>query len=112
MIAGAWVFLSVCAAATLLAGRSRNRVSVRVSIVLGAGLRIWFAVLTSRQLTPRDTRVYFHDTGELVLHGHDPLHDLPGRAWNFLELMPYIHAIELRSGLPWVYALKIAPIWC
>jgi Glycosyltransferase family 87 len=74
-------------------------------------LRAFFALLTSRQFTPHDVRSYFYATGALVLRGQDPLSHLPpGKEWNFLELMPYMHALEIKSGLPWVYAVKIAPI--
>jgi hypothetical protein len=110
LIVGISIFLAVCTAAMIVVGRSRDRVPVAVSVAIAAVLQIVFAIMTSRNYTPRDTRVYFRATGQLVLHGHDPLQSLPGRQWNFLELMPYVHAAELRTGLPWVYAVKIAPI--
>lgn len=105
-----WIFLAVCAAATVLGGYSGNRIPVAGSIVIAAVLRIACAALTSRQYTPNDVARYFRTTAELLLQGKDPVHDMSGRQWNFLELMPAIHALELRSGLPWVYAVKIAPI--
>ena len=105
-----WIFLAVCAAAMVGAPLLRDRVPVGTSIAVGAVLRIAFAALTSRMLTPRDVTIYFHTTGQLILQGKDPVHNMPGRQWNFLELMPFIHALEIRSGLPWVYAVKIAPI--
>lgn len=107
-----WIFLAVCAVATVLAGLSRNRVPVAASVAIAAVLQIAFAALTSRRYTPGDVAVYFRRTGELLIQGKDPVHNLPGRQWNFLELMPAIHALELRSGLAWVYAVKIVPILC
>jgi hypothetical protein len=104
------IFLAACTAAMIGAGFSRNRVPVAVSVVIAAALRIAFALMTSQRYTPIDTRDYFRATGELVLQGREPLQNLPGREWNFLELMPYIHAAELKTGLPWVLAVKIAPI--
>jgi hypothetical protein len=105
-----WIFLAVCTAATVLAGFSANRIPVVASVTVAGVLHIAFAALTSRNYTPRDVAVYFRTTGEMLLAGNDPVHDMPGRQWNFLELMPAVHALELRSGLPWVYAVKIAPI--
>ncbi len=105
-----WIFLTVCAVGMLAAGWSRNRVPVVASIAIAAVVRIAFAWLTSEQYTPRDVSVYFQATGELLLQGLDPLHNLPGRQWNFLQLMPAIHALELKTGLAWVFAVKIAPI--
>lgn len=105
-----WILLAVCTAATVLAGFSANRVPVVVSISVAAVLHVGFAALTSRPYTPRDVASYFRTTAELLLQGKDPVHDMLGRQWNFLELMPAVHALELRSGLPWVYAVKIAPI--
>lgn len=105
-----WIFLAVCAVAAVLAGFSANRIPLAVSIGIAAVLRLAFAGLTSRAYTPLDVAQYFRTTAELLLSGKDPVHDMPGRQWNFLELMPVIHAIELRSGLPWVFAVKMAPI--
>ena len=104
------IFLAVCTAATLGASFSRNRVPLAASIALAAVLRVGFAALTSRHYTPNDVAVFFRTTADLILAGKDPVHDMAGRNWNFLELMPVVHAAELRSGLPWVYAVKIAPI--
>jgi hypothetical protein len=105
-----WLVIASCAVAMVAAGYTRNRVPVAVSVALAAALRVTFALMTSTRFTPRDVAVYFRATAEAVLHGHDPLMTLPGREWNFLELMPYVHALELKSGLPWVVAVKIAPI--
>lgn len=105
-----WIFLAVCAVATVVAGFSAERIPVSASIAIAAVLRIAFAALTSRAYTPYDVAKYFRTTAELLLAGKDPVHDMSGRQWNFLELMPAVHALELRSGLPWVYAVKIAPV--
>ncbi len=92
-------------------GFRRVAVPVWASMAGAGALRVFFAGLTSRQFTPHDVKITFHTTGELVLQGKDPLSHLPpGGGWNFLELMPYIHALEIKTGWPWVYADKIAPI--
>ena len=79
-------------------------------MAVAAIARIGFAAVVSVRYTPIDVKVYFQTTGALILQGKDPVHDMPGRQWNFLELMPFIHAAEIKTGLPWVYAVKIAPI--
>ncbi|GGM06066.1 glycosyltransferase family 87 protein [Nakamurella endophytica] len=107
-----WIVLAACTVALLVLGRSRTAVPLGVSVLVGAVLRIGYAALTSRRYTPNDVASYFQSTGRLVLEGRDPVHDLPHRQWNFLELMPWVHAAELQTGLPWVYAVKIAPILC
>ncbi len=112
MIAAVWTVLLVTGVATFAAVLTRERVPVWVSMVIALVLRVTFALMTSQRYTPRDVRVYFRATGDVLLHGHDPLQVLPGRQWNFLILMPAVHALELRSGLPWVYAVKIAPLAC
>ena len=95
----------------IAAGFTRNRVPVAASIAIAAALRVVFALMTSsRKYVPEDVASYFRATAVAVLHGRDPLQVLPGREWNFLELMPYVHALELRSGLPWLLAVKIAPV--
>ena len=105
-----WLVLAASAVAMIAAGFTRNRVPVALSIMVAAVLRVTFALMTSTRYTPRDVAVYFKATATAVLSGHDPLQVLHGRDWNFLELMPYVHALELKSGLPWVFAVKIAPI--
>lgn len=112
MIGQTWAVLALCLAATLAVGLVRYKVPVVASMAIGLSLRVGFAAMTSERFTPRDVRVYFASTGRAVLSGQDPLAVLPGRQWNFLELMPYVHALELQSGLHWVYAVKIVPIAC
>jgi Glycosyltransferase family 87 len=93
----------------IAAGWSRNRVPVAVSVVIAAALRIYFAIVAVH-FTPHDTGVYFREVGVLVLHGQDPLMHMPYRSWNFLELMPYVYAVVVKSGISWYYGVKIAPI--
>lgn len=107
----AWIVLVVCMGAVVLVGVRRLTLPIWGSMAVALVLRVLFALLTSQRFTPRDVRTYFYTTGALVLKGQDPLSHLPpGKEWNFLELMPYVHALEIKSGLPWVYAVKIAPI--
>jgi hypothetical protein len=60
--------------------------------------------------TPHDVAAYFRHAGELALHGRDPMTALPRFQWNFLPLMPYVFALEVRTGLPWEAVGKVAPI--
>lgn len=105
-----WILLGLTTAATFGAGFTGNRVPVAASMAIAAIVRIGFAAVVSVRYTPLDVRSFFRTTGELILQGKDPVHDMPGRQWNFLQLMPFIHAAEIKTGLPWVYAVKIAPI--
>lgn len=112
VLAGYAVVLGLATLAVGLIGRRRLALPVWASVSIAAALRTGFAALTS-DYTPRDVIVYFHATAVDVLAGRDPLggrHPLPPHEWNFLTLMPYIHAAELKTGLPWRYAVKIAPI--
>lgn len=103
------IALSASTAATIAAGWSRNRVPVAVSVVIAAALRVYFAIVAV-SYTPHDTGVYFREVGVFVLHGQDPLMHMPYRSWNFLELMPYVYALVVKSGIAWHYGVKIAPI--
>jgi hypothetical protein len=82
-------------------------VAVLVALALRAGVAAFAA-----NLTPGDVLHHFRLTGEWVRHGRDPLggaHPLPGHEWNFLPLMPAVHALEQLLGLPWKYAAKVVP---
>ncbi len=103
------IVLGACTAAMIAAGWSRNRVPVGASVVIAAALLTYFAILTARY-TPADTAVFFRQAGEFVLQGKEPLSHVRYRYWNFLELMPYVYAGLLKTGIPWVYAVKIPPI--
>lgn len=112
VLAGYAVVLGLATLAVGVIGRRRLALPVWASVSIAAALRTGFAALTS-DYTPRDVIVYFHATAVDVLAGRDPLggrHPLPAHEWNFLTLMPYIHAAELETGLPWRYGVKIAPI--
>jgi hypothetical protein len=106
------VLFGLSAIAFLVVSVRRIAAPIWVSLLIALVIRVSFAGLTSRDYTPNDVTSYFHSTGKLVLHGQDPVSHLLGRQWNFLLLMPYVHALEIKSGLPWVYAVKIAPIAC
>jgi hypothetical protein len=106
----AWILIAGCSVAVLVVGGRRVRVPVWAAMVVALILRGAFVWVVSASLTPHDVAGYFHTAGALVLHGEDPLSHMPGREWNFLELMPYVFAGEIKTGLPWVYAAKIAPV--
>ncbi len=104
------LILAACTGTLLVVAVRRQAAPVWVSVMVALVLRVLFAALTSRHYTPNDVVTYFHSAGELVLQHKDPVSHLPGREWNFLELMPYVFALEIKTGLPWVYASKIFPI--
>jgi len=106
----AWALAGLSALAFTVAVARPLRLPVWGSMAVALVLRVAFAAVTSQKFTPRDVRVYFRRTAVLVGRGEDPARHLPGREWNFLPLMPYVHFVELRTGWPWVYAVKIAPI--
>lgn len=108
----AWALAVAAGIASGLVNVRRFAPPVWVSIGIALFARVVFAAVTSQRYTPGDVRKYFRQTGQLVLDGKDPLVHLPGREWNFLQFMPYVHALEIKTGLPWVYAVKIAPIAC
>jgi hypothetical protein len=109
--------LAVCLAllaalAFIVVSLRRISAPVWLSVAIALAMRVLFAAVTSKHYTPNDVTTYFHHAGQIVLNGGDPLIHLPGRQWNFLQLMPYIFALEIKTGWAWVYAVKIAPILC
>ena len=106
----AWIALGISGAVFIGVSVGRLSVPIWASVTIAAAFRVVFTAISSQSFTPNDVRTYFRATGELVLHGEDPLVHLPGREWNFLPLMPYVHALEIKTDRPWVYAVKIAPI--
>jgi Glycosyltransferase family 87 len=115
-IAYVLVFLAVMVAVVALAwltgrvGGARG-VAPPLAVTLGValGLRL-LVVAVAFHHTPFDVAVWFKSTGEAVLRGQDPLLVLPRYQWNFLPAMPYVHALELSTGLPWELAGKICPV--
>ena len=103
------MLIAACTAAFLVAWRRRWAVPVWAAVLIALGLRLAMAVL-ARGYTPEDVAVCFQDAGRLVLAGRDPLTQLPRYQWNFLPLMPYAFAAEIRTGVPWSLAAKLAPI--
>ena len=106
----AWLIPLLAALAMLGSSAVGERIAVWQSVGVAAAIRVGYAVVVSRTYTPNDVRTYFLHTGTDVLAGKDPLLDLPSRQWNFLEVMPWLHALEYNTGIPWVYAVKIFPV--
>jgi hypothetical protein len=102
-IAALALFTSVVGPARLLA----PPLSVTLAVALGLRLAV-MAVAFHR--TPYDVALWFRSTGEAVLQHQDPLLVLPRYEWNFLPAMPYVHALELSTGLPWEIAGKLCPL--
>ena len=80
-----------------------------IAIAVAAALRIGVVALAEGH-TPHDVANYFQSAGQQVLKGHDPLVVLPRYQWNFLPFMPYVFALELKTGLTWEVAVKLAPV--
>lgn len=106
----AWTLAGLSALAFTAAVARPLRPPVWASMVVALVLRVVFAAITSQKFTPVDVRVFFLETALLVGRGEDPVRHMPFRQWNFLPLMPYVQFLELKTGLPWVYAVKIVPI--
>jgi Glycosyltransferase family 87 len=110
------VFLAVMVAVVVLGlltgvvGGARGAAPpLAVTLGVALGLRL-VVVAVAFHHTPFDVAVWFRSTGEAVLQHQDPLLVLPRYQWNFLPAMPYVHALELSTGLPWELAGKICPV--
>lgn len=101
--------LAVCAALFVVACLRRWTGSVWTAVLVALGVRLVFLALSYGH-TPRDVAEYFQHAGEMVLAGHDPATGLRRFQWNFLPLMPFVYAAEIRTGLPWQIGGKIAPV--
>lgn len=112
-VSHAAVAMAVLVAVTLLAGGiSAARAFAppqAATLAVALALRL-LVVLLAYHHTPHDVAVDFLHTGQAVLHGENPLLSLPQYRWNFLPTMPYVHALEIQSGLPWPVAGKICPV--
>jgi hypothetical protein len=80
-----------------------------MAIAIAAGLRLVVVALADGY-TPHDVATYFQSAGQQVLKGHDPLVVLPRYQWNFLPFMPYVFALEVKTGFTWQVAVKLAPV--
>ncbi|WP_345632483.1 glycosyltransferase 87 family protein [Rugosimonospora acidiphila] len=98
-----------CSVLFVAAWRRGWTVPLWAALLIALGARAVVAVLASGY-TPQDVAECFRDAGNLVLAGRDPMTQLPRYEWNFLPVMPYVFAGEVRSGLPWPLAAKVAPI--
>lgn len=94
---------------SLAACRRRWSPPLWIAIAVAAVLRIGVVVLADGH-TPHDVADYFQSAGQQVLKGHDPLVVLPRYQWNFLPFMPYVFALEIKTGLTWEVAVKLAPV--
>lgn len=102
-IAALALLTSVVGPARLLA----PPLSVTLAVALGLRLAV---MAVAFHHTPYDVALWFRSTGEAVLQHQDPLLVLPRYEWNFLPAMPYVHALELSTGLPWEIAGKLCPL--
>jgi len=103
------VLMLLCAAAFVTAYRRQWSPPLAATVAVALGLRL-VVLGFSYGHTPHDVASYFKHTGDLVLAGHNPATGLPRFQWNFLPLMPYVYALEIKTGLPWQLGGKIAPI--
>ncbi len=112
-IGNAELAMAMLVATTLLAGgiSAARRFAPSLVVTLGVALALRMVVVfLAYQHTPHDVAVDFLRTGQAVLRGENPLLSLPRYRWNFLPTMPYVHALEILSGLPWPVAGKICPV--
>jgi hypothetical protein len=93
----------------LVAARRRWTPPIWVALLVALAFRA-VVVLISAGHTPHDVAEYFQQAGRLVLDRHDPATGLPRFQWNFLPLMPYLFALELRTGLSWQLGGKLVPV--
>jgi hypothetical protein len=110
------IFLAVLVAIAALAlltsmvgGARRLAPPLPVTLGVALGLRLAVVAVAFHHI-PFDVALWFRSTGEAVLQHQDPLLVLPRYQWNFLPAMPYVHALELSTGLPWELAGKICPV--
>jgi hypothetical protein len=115
-VADLLIFLAVLAVIAALAlltsvvGGARHLAPpLAVTLTVALGLRLLVMAVAFHR-TPFDVALWFRHTGEAVLDHQDPLLVLPRYQWNFLPAMPYVHALELSTGLPWEMAGKICPV--
>jgi hypothetical protein len=80
-----------------------------MAIAIAAVLRIVVVALADGY-TPRDVTFFFRWAGQQVLKGQDPLTTLGPNQWNFLPFMPYVFALEIKTGLAWQVAVKLVPV--
>lgn len=91
----------------------RPRLSVAISVALAFRATLFvFAAL--RGLQPPDFTGDFQAAGQAVLHGQDPLLTLRVHGWNYLPLLAYVFAAQLKLGallgIPWVVAGRLVPV--
>ncbi|MDG4830495.1 glycosyltransferase family 87 protein [Solwaraspora sp. WMMD1047] len=103
------VLTAMCLVVFVVAAVRRWGPKLWLAVLVALALRLVAAVLTYGR-TPKDVAVYFHDAGQAILDGYDPVTHLPDFQWNFLPLMPYVFAAEISTGIPWEAASKISPI--
>jgi hypothetical protein len=104
------VGIAALALLTSVVGPAR-RLAPPLPVTLGVALGLRLAVMAvAFHHTPYDVALWFRSTGEAVLQHQDPLLVLPRYEWNFLPAMPYVHALELSTGLPWEIAGKLCPL--
>ena len=115
-VADSLILLAVLAAIAAMAvlssvagGGRRLGPPLAVTLTVALGLRLLVMAVAFHR-TPLDVALFFRNTGEAVLNHQDPLLVLPRYQWNFLPAMPYVHALELSTGLPWELAGKICPV--
>ncbi len=101
--------LLACAVAATVAAVRRWAPPVWLAVLVALVVRVIVVVLSYGH-TPNDVTTYFRHAGELVLAGHDPATGLPRFQWNFLPLMPFLYALEIRAGLTWQLAAKLVPV--
>ena len=106
-----WIYagLLIALGGLVVAFARRWSPPIWAAVLVGLLFRVVAAMLAAGH-TFQDVMVYFHQAGEAVLAGNDPLAVLPRFWWNFLPIMPYWWAFLVKTGLPWEMAVKALPI--
>jgi hypothetical protein len=86
------------------------RPSLRVALMVGVGLRLAlliFAAADSWQ--PVDFVESFKPAAEAIMARQDPVLTTDG-AWHFLPMIPYIYALPMSLGIPWVVSGRLITV--
>lgn len=112
---GQGVIVVVGGGLMLAAGRWRWKPSLPVMLLVALAFRAGlFALAIHRSWQPIDFFRDFQIAGDRVLHGQDPLTSTRTQGWNYLPLMAYVFAAQLKLGalvgLSWPTIGRVVPI--
>lgn len=102
--------LTAAGLSAMLLAERRNP-SVRSALIVGglARLVVLVVALDGREMVI-DVGLWFNQTGQAVLAGHDPALTLPNHEWNYLPVMPLLWAAGIALHLPWPAVGRLWPL--